>query len=64
MDWSHTGVHVPVGKGQSREAFGLVAGLPASAALRVVFTLARTTAQFCAALCAPCSASGGCRPGS
>lgn len=41
---------MPVGKGQSREAFGLVAGLPASAALRVVFTLARTTAEFCAAL--------------
>lgn len=50
VDWWHTGLRVPVGKGQSREAFGLVAGLPASAALRVVFTLARTTAEFCAAL--------------
>jgi transposase len=50
VDWWHTGLRVPVGKGQSREVFGLVAGLPASAALRVVFTLARTTAEFCAAL--------------
>jgi hypothetical protein len=41
---------VAVDKGRSREAFGLVASLPASAALRVVFTLARTTAAFCAAL--------------
>lgn len=50
VDWWHTGLAVPVGKGRHREAFGLVAGLPASAALRVVFTLARTTAEFTAAL--------------
>jgi transposase len=50
VDWWHTGLAVPVGKGCSREAFGLVASLPASAALRVVFTFARTTAAFCAAL--------------
>ena len=31
---------VPVGKGATRQAFGLVMSLPASAALRVVFTLA------------------------
>ena len=30
--------------------FGLVTGLPFSAALRVVFTLATTTAAFCLAL--------------
>jgi transposase len=59
VDWWHTGVQVPVGKGQSREAFGLVAGLPASAALRVVFTLARTTAEFCAALCGALQRLGG-----
>jgi DNA-binding Lrp family transcriptional regulator len=41
---------VPVGKGRAGEAFGLVATLPASAAVRVVFTLARTTAEYCAAL--------------
>jgi transposase len=50
VDWWHTGLAVPVGKGRTREAFGLVATLPASAALRVVFTLARTTAEYCAAL--------------
>lgn len=50
VDWWHTGMRVPVGKGQHREALGLVASLPASAALRVVFTLCCTTAAFCAAL--------------
>jgi transposase len=50
VDWWHTGLRVPVGKGRQREAFGLVASLPASAALRVVFTFARTTPAFCAAL--------------
>jgi transposase len=50
VDWWHTGLWVPVGKGATRQAFGLVSTLPASAALRVVFTLACTTASFCAAL--------------
>ena len=50
VDWWHTGLAVPVGKGRAREAFGLVMSLPASAAVRVVFTLARTTAEYCAAL--------------
>jgi transposase len=50
VDWWHTGLRVPIGKGRTREAFGLVATLPASAALRVVFTLARGTAEYCAAL--------------
>jgi hypothetical protein len=50
VDWWHTGLAVPVGKGRVREAFGLVATLPASAAVGVVFTLARTTAEYCAAL--------------
>jgi transposase len=50
VDWWHSGLAVGVGKGQARQAFGLVASLPASAALRVVFTLASTTAAFCAAL--------------
>lgn len=50
VDWWHTGLRVAVGKGQAREVFGLVCGLPASAALRVVFTLTRTTADFNAAL--------------
>ncbi len=42
IDWWHTGRKVPVGKGASREAFGLVATLPASAAHAVVFTFGRT----------------------
>jgi transposase len=49
LDWWHTGVQVPVGKGASREAFGLVASLPHSAAHAATFTLGRTTADFCAA---------------
>jgi transposase len=38
VDWWHSGLQIPVGKDQTRQAFGLVASLPASAALRVVFT--------------------------
>jgi transposase len=45
-DWWHTGVHLPVGRSQTREAFGLVTGLPFSAAFRVVFAFQRTTAAF------------------
>jgi transposase len=50
LDWWHTGVGIPVGKGAHREAFGLVATLPHSAAHACVFTFGRTTADFCAAL--------------
>jgi transposase len=50
LDWWHTGVAVPVGKGAAREAFGLVATLPASAAHAVAFTLSKTTGDFCPAL--------------
>lgn len=49
LDWWHTGVQVPVGKGAAREAFGLVATLPHSAAHAAVFTFGRTTPEFCAA---------------
>lgn len=49
-DWWSTGVMLPVGKGQSREAFGLVTGLPFSAAFRVVFAFNKTTAAFCPSL--------------
>ncbi len=49
-DWWHTGVQVPVGLEQTREAFGLVTGLPFSAGFRVVFTLQRTAAAFLPAL--------------
>ncbi|HUO48498.1 MAG TPA: IS21 family transposase [Acidimicrobiales bacterium] len=50
LDWWHTGVDVPVGKGAVREAFGLVATLPHSAAHATVFTFGRTTPEFCAAV--------------
>ena len=50
VDWWHTGVRIGVGKGAQREAFGLLATLPASAAHAVVLTLSKTTADFCSAL--------------
>lgn len=50
LDWWHTGVRIPVGKGQTREAFGLVASLPHSGAHAVVFTLGTTMADFLTAL--------------
>jgi transposase len=50
LDWWHTGIAVPVGKGQLREAYGLVATLPHSGAHAVVFTLGLTMADFLAAL--------------
>lgn len=46
IDWWHTGRQVPVGKGATREAFGLVATLPASAAHAAVFTFGRTIADL------------------
>jgi len=49
LDWWHTGVDIPVGKGAGRQAFGLVTTLPHSAAHSTVFTFGRTTAEFCAA---------------
>lgn len=49
-DWWHTGVHLPVGRSQTREAMALVTGLPFSAAFRVVFAFQRTTAAFLPAL--------------
>lgn len=50
LDWWHTGVLIPVGKGVSRQAYGLVATLPHSGAHAVVFTLSLTMADFLAAL--------------
>jgi transposase len=46
MDWWHTGRKIPVGKGAAREAFGLVATLPASAAHAAVFTFGRTISDL------------------
>jgi len=50
VDWWHTGVQVPVGRGVSREAFGLVTTLPFSAAHAMTFTLARTVGDLRPAL--------------
>ena len=49
LDWWHTGAEIPVGKGATRQAFGLVATLPHSAAHATTFTFGRTTAEFCSA---------------
>ncbi len=46
IDWWHTGRQIPVGKGATREAFGLVATLPHSAAHAAVFTFGRTVADL------------------
>jgi transposase len=50
LDWWETGVEIPVGKGATRQAFGLVTSLPHSAAHACVFTFSKTTADFCPAL--------------
>ncbi len=50
LDWWHTGVVIPVGKGATREVFGLVATLPHSAAHACVFSFSRTITDFCAGL--------------
>jgi len=46
VDWWHTGVQVPVGRGVSREAFGLVTTLPFSAAHAMTFSLSRTVGDL------------------
>lgn len=50
LDWWHTGIAIPVGKGRSRPAFGLVVSLPHSGAHAVVFSLGLTMGDFLAAL--------------
>lgn len=50
VDWWHTGVQVPVGRGVRREAFGLVTTLPFSAAHAMTFTLSRTVGDLRSAL--------------
>lgn len=49
-DWWDAPISVPVGKGQRRPVFGLVTGLPFSAAFRVVFAFNKTVAAFCPSL--------------
>ncbi len=50
IDWWHTGVEVPVGKGVNRKVFALVATMPHSAAHACAFTFSCTTADLCPAL--------------
>jgi transposase len=59
IDWWHTGLRVAVGKGASREVFGLVATLPHSAAHACAFTFSRTTADLCPALLGCLASLGG-----
>jgi hypothetical protein len=49
-DWWDTGIEVPVGKGASRRAYGMVTTLPFSGAHAVVFTHSQTTADAVPAL--------------
>jgi len=58
-DWWDTGVAVPVGKGVSRKAYGLVTALPFSGAHAVVFTHSQTTADAAPALLGCLSRLGG-----
>ena len=50
VDWWHTGWRIPVGRGATREAFGLVATLPWSGAHAVTFALGRTVGDLRPAL--------------
>lgn len=50
VDWWHTGAQVPVGKGRTKEAFGLVTTLPFSAAHAITFTLSRAVGDLRPAL--------------
>jgi transposase len=50
VDWWHTGAQVPVGRGRTKEAFGLVTTLPFSAAHAITFTLSRTVGDLRPAL--------------
>lgn len=59
VDWWHTGAQIPVGRGRTREAFGLVTTLPFSAAHAITFTLSRTVGDLRPALVACLERLGG-----
>lgn len=59
VDWWHTGAQVAVGRGRTREAFGLVTTLPFSAAHAITFTLSRTVGDLRPALLACLETLGG-----
>ncbi|HEX9044931.1 MAG TPA: IS21 family transposase [Candidatus Limnocylindrales bacterium] len=52
VDWWHTGAQVPVGRGRTREAFGLVTTLPFSDAHAIAFSFGMTLADVRAGLLA------------
>lgn len=58
-DWWDTRVWVPVGKGVTREVFGLVTTLPHSAAHAAVFSFSKAMADFLPAFSATLSRLGG-----
>jgi transposase len=59
VDWWHTGWPIPVGRGLTKEAFGLVTTLPFSGAHAVVFTLGRTVGDLRPALAGCVARIGG-----
>lgn len=59
VDWWHTGARVPIGRGLTREAFGLVLTLPWSGAHAAVFSLSRTMGDARASLVACLERLGG-----
>ena len=59
VDWWHTGARIPVGRGRTREAFGLVTSLPHSGAHAAVFSFTRTVADVRPALLACLEHLGG-----
>ena len=59
VDWWHTGARVPIGRGLTREVFGLVARLPWSGAHAAVFSLSRTVGDARSSLVACLERLGG-----
>ena len=59
VDWWHTGAQIPVGKGRTREAFGLVTSLPHSGAHAAVLSFTRTVADVRPSLLACLERLGG-----
>lgn len=59
FDWWHLPIEIPVGKNRYRKPYGLVASLPHSAAHEAVFTLSKTTGDFCPALVSSLERFGG-----
>lgn len=59
VDWWHTGIRLPIGADQRREAFGLVVHLPHSGATATTYTFSRTAADLLPALVGALARLGG-----